>query len=331
MVRVSAPFKTAAIWLSLAALGWFLWEVRIGLLLALGAVLMAMMLHLIARLICRATRLPAGISLGVAVLLVLMALAVCVWLFEGRLIGQFGALVHQIEAGTHRLGPLQKLAGNAYASIGQFVPAVLSSGLTVLEFAVIMAISAIYIAAQPDMYRGGLVALFPRGLRLEADEAFKVVGAALQYWLLGQLIIMAIVGTLAYGGMALIGLPNPLALALIAGISEVVPYVGPFIGAVPAVLVALTKGFGPALWTLAVYIAIHIFEGYLIAPLLQRRFVHIPPALILMSILFNQFLFGPPGVMFAAPIAVLTYTAVKLLYMRDTLNERVELPQSIEI
>jgi len=330
MVRVSPTVKTASVWLSLAGSAWLVWELRIGLLLALGAVLAAMMLHLVERSICRVTGMRDSIALTLAVLLILIAFVVCGWLFEARLTTQFGQVIHQIQAGLRELGPFRSFAGNASTLIGQTIPTALSSGLVIAEFAVVVAIAAIYIAAQPDMYRRGLVALFPRPLRADVAEALKVVGAALQYWLLGQLIIMVIVGAFSYCGMLIIGLPNPLALALIAGIAEIIPYVGPFIGAVPAILVALTIGLAPALWTLAVYIAIHIFEGYLIAPLLQRRFVHIPPALILMSILFSQLLFGPLGVMFAAPIAVFTYTAVKLLYVRDTLNEQVELPERIE-
>lgn len=331
MVRVNPTVKAAAVWLSLAASVWLVWELRVGLLLALGAVLVAMMLQLVARLICHVTGMRESIALALAVLLVLIIFVVCGWLFEARLTAQFGAVIHQIESGLRQLGPLRPLAGNASSLIGQVIPTALSSGLVLAEFAVVIAIAAIYIAAQPDTYRRGLVALFPRPLRADVDEVLKVVGAALQYWLLGQLIIMVIVGALSYCGMLIIGLPNPVVLALIAGISEIIPYLGPFIGAVPAILVALTVGIVPALWTVAVYVAIHVFEGYLIAPLLQRHLVHIPPALILMSILFCQLLIGPLGVMFAAPIAVFTYTAVKLLYVRDTLNEHVELPKRIEL
>jgi predicted PurR-regulated permease PerM len=211
------------------------------------------------------------------------------------------------------------------------VPHALTSGLAVAEYAIVIAIAGIYMAAQPELYAGGLVLLFPPALRPDAEEGLQKIGATLTYWLIGQMIVMLIVGVLAYALMLALGLPNPAALALIAGLSEAVPYLGPFIGAVPAVLVALTIGFDNAMWTVAGYIGIHIIEGYLIVPLLQRRLVHIPPALILLSILVSQLLFGFVGIVFAAPIAVVAYTATSLFYVRNVLDERVNLPDDIPV
>ena len=166
-----------------------------------------------------------------------------------------------------------------------------------------------------------LVALIPRERHAEAAEALNVIAAALKFRLPGQLVVMAIVGVFCFIGLWFIGLPNPGVLALIAAASEAVPYLGPFIGAVPSVLVALTIGFCTALWAVAIFIAVHIFEGYLVVP-------SFPPAIILTSIFIDQFVFGLAGVVFASPIAVVVYTAVRLLYLRNTLKEQVELPSA---
>jgi predicted PurR-regulated permease PerM len=126
--------------------------------------------------------------------------------------------------------------------------------------------------------------------------------------------------------MLLIGLPNPIALALIAGLAEIVPYLGAFIGSIPAVLVAFNLGLGPALWTILAFLVVHLIEGYLAGPMIQRRFVRIPPALMLIGIMATGLVFGPAGVIVAAPLTVAIFVAVKLFYVRDTLQEETEMP-----
>jgi predicted PurR-regulated permease PerM len=116
-------------------------------------------------------------------------------------------------------------------------------------------------------------------------------------------------------------LPNPGALGLIAGLTEIIPYLGPFIGAIPALLVALTKGLIPALWTGGIYLGIHILEGYLVAPLIERRFVTIPPALVLLGITVSSLLFGVAGLVLAAPLTVVTYILVRTHYVENPLEQ----------
>jgi predicted PurR-regulated permease PerM len=121
-------------------------------------------------------------------------------------------------------------------------------------------------------------------------------------------------------------LPSPLALGAIAGLAEFVPYVGPIIAAVPAILVATTQGMHAVLWTAIAYIVIHQIEGNLIAPLIQRRLVFIPPAVMLLAIVTVLFVFGGFSVIFAGPMAVIVFVAVNKLYVRDSLGERTVLP-----
>jgi predicted PurR-regulated permease PerM len=133
---------------------------------------------------------------------------------------------------------------------------------------------------------------------------------------------MIITGVLTYIGLLLIGLPSPIPLALIAGIAEIVPYLGPFISAVPALLVALTVGgIWPAIWTACVYLLVHLVEGYIAAPLIERRFVTIPPALILLGLVAVELIFGTAGIVLAAPLTAVIFVLVKMLYVDDPLEE----------
>ena len=331
MAQAARTFQTAAIWIGLAAVAWLVWVARVAVILAFGAVVAGMLLHLLARVVRNMTRLAIGWSIALVTGLMFLLFAGAAWLFGSRLSAEFTDVLQKVQAGQHNLGPFQGILSGSSSFFRSLAPGALSSGLSVAEYGVVVVIAGIYLAAQPELYVRGIVALFPRAQRPKAQEALQTVGATLTYWLIGQLVVMVLVGVLAWLLMMAIGLPNPAVLGLIAGLSEIVPYLGPFVGAVPAVLVALTVGFDVTLWTVAGYTGIHMFEGYLVVPLLQRRLIHIPPALILVSILISQLIFGFVGIIFAAPIAVVAYTAVNLLYLRNVLDEEVNLPEDAPV
>jgi predicted PurR-regulated permease PerM len=108
-----------------------------------------------------------------------------------------------------------------------------------------------------------------------------------------------------------------------------VPYLGPFLAAIPALLVAVTKSPNAVLWTAVAYLLIHQIEGNLIAPIIQRRMVLIPPAVMLLGIAAMSYVFGVVAIIFAGPIVVVIFTAVSLLYVRDTLGEETALTDKL--
>ena len=95
----------------------------------------------------------------------------------------------------------------------------------------------------------------------------------------------------------------------------------------PALLVATTKGFDAIIWTGVAHLIIHQIEGQLIAPLIQRHMILIPPAVTLLGIVAVAYLFGSYAVVLAAPLVIAIFIAVKRLYIRDTLGEPTELPR----
>ena len=132
-------------------------------------------------------------------------------------------------------------------SVTAFFGRIFTFSATALEAVVIAVIAGIYIAAEPSLYRSGLIKLFPPEHREHARETAEAITTALRLRLLGQLIQMAIIGLLSGFAVWLIGLSLPIALGLIAGIAEFIPYLGPILAAVPAVLVAATLDYS-AVW-----------------------------------------------------------------------------------
>ena len=114
----------------------------------------------------------------------------------------------------------------------------------------VVIVAAIFIALKPDSYRNGLLLLFPAQQRGRIEETLDHTASALELWFLGQLISMAMVGFLMSVAFSWIGLPSAIGLGLIAGVAEFVPLLGPFIGAVPPLVLAIGAGTETALWTI---------------------------------------------------------------------------------
>jgi predicted PurR-regulated permease PerM len=191
-------------------------------------------------------------------------------------------------------------------------------GSAVLDLILVL-IAGIFLAADPATYRSGLAKLFPKGRQRQVFATLNASGGALRLWLLGQMISMTVIGVL-------VGVPSPLMLGLIAGLAEFVPVVGPFIAAVPGLLLALSEGPQTALWALLVYVVIQQFESNLVTPMVEKSVVAIPPAVTLFAVLALGVIFGPLGILLAAPLSVVLFVAVKKLYVRDALGHEVEVP-----
>ncbi len=112
-----------------------------------------------------------------------------------------------------------------------------------------------------------------------------------------------------------------LGLALIAGLLDFIPFIGPIIAAVPAVLLAFTLGPAAALWTAGLYLLVQQIQGNLLQPLVQKHAVDIAPALLLFSVGAAGLLFGILGVILAAPLTVVCYVLVRHLYVQAVLGK----------
>jgi predicted PurR-regulated permease PerM len=191
---------------------------------------------------------------------------------------------------------------------------------------VLVLIGGIYLAAQPDLYRRGIVQLVPPRGRELAGQALSDSGTALKRWLLGRLTAMAAVGILTGIGLSIIGVPSALTLGLLAALLDFVPFIGPIIAAIPAILIALTQSPEAALWTAGLYLLVQQLEGNIIDPMVQQRAVDLPPALLIFSLVAGGLLFGVIGILFAAPLTVVIFVLVKRLYVREALDTPTRVP-----
>ncbi len=212
--------------------------------------------------------------------------------------------------------------GGAAAAAATHGFAAISATLGVFANIGIILFVAVLFAVTPDIYVRGALYLVPKNRRARAREVVHEVGHVLRRWTLGQLVLMALVGTLTYAGLRAIGVQYAGALGLLAGGLTFIPFLGSLAAGVVAVLVALAQGPTVALYAAGIYAGVQIIEN-VCEPFVQQRAVYLAPALLLFSQVALGTLAGILGVVLATPLAAVIIVVVKMLYIEDVLGDEV--------
>ena len=219
--------------------------------------------------------------------------------------------------------------GNDNGDIGFDIPShllgVFSTTLGAITSLSLIVLIAIYFTLSPTTYVQNLLILVPRAQRKRAEEVMQAQTKSLRFWLLGRLASMVFVGVLTGVGLLLLGVPMAFTLGLIAGVATFIPYIGPILGAIPALMVALLQGPMVVLYVAILYLVVETAESSLIAPLANKKTVHIAPAYTVIIQLAGGVIAGIPGVIVATPLAVVAAVTIQLLYIEDALGEDVEI------
>lgn len=319
------------------------WVLRDVVLLIFFAALLAAAARGAADWIAEHTGMRVGWALAAVIVLSVVALgAVAYWAgprmadqireLVNRLTSEYGGLLQRFEGSS--VGGAVAKSGSA--TVPQDVagrvakPAVMVLGFSfeVAAGIVVLFVTSIYFAASPEVYVSGVVRLFPIPHRERIRQVMQELAHILRLWLLGQLVDMVVVGVLAAVGLWLVGVPVPFALGILSGLFTFVPYLGTLVSGVIAIAIGLSVSFSTALWALGVFTLCHIVEGYVVAPLVQKRMVELPPALTVLSMTVLGALFGTMGVILGTPVAAAGLVAVRMLYIGDVLGDHEsELPR----
>jgi predicted PurR-regulated permease PerM len=217
--------------------------------------------------------------------------------------------------------PWKDAAPWLFGSIG----GLFSSVVGVLGGALALFALAIFLALQPALYRDGALRLVPASRRARLAEVMDAIATALRGWLVGRAVAMVVIAAITWVGLAVIGTPLALSLALIAGVLNFIPYVGPLLAAVPALLVALAASPEQALAVAGLYWAVQLLENYVVTPVAQGKAIALPAAVLLVSQVGMGILLGGLGLLVATPLAVAVIVTVQALYVQDVLGEPVRL------
>jgi predicted PurR-regulated permease PerM len=326
--------KRVLIIAAIVALALILWRLSQILILVFAGFVVSMVLRALAEPLARATGLAHRWALASVVVVLLGLFATGVWFFGDRVAQQFDQIAAQVPQAWQRArGWLEQFQFGRYvldSLSGTFVGAGQAGGALArlasgtfgaVADAVIVLVVGRYLAAEPKRYRPGHVKHPPPSARARIGAAFDAIVEALKRWLLGQGMAMLAVGTMTGIGLWLLGMPMALGLALLAGVLEFVPYIGPFLAAVPAVLIAFALSPLDALYVLLLYWGVQQVENWALIPLIQKWSVDLPPALAILSLVIFGVLFGVPGIIVAAPLMIVVMILVQKLYVEGILGD----------
>ena len=319
---------SAARWVMVAclvvALFYLAWQVIDIFLLVFAALLVSLALHSLADPFSRLTGFPERYAVFPVALFTFGAILGAGFLFGSTIQAQTSELLRDLPTAWHTFQSrfhLQQMSNDILKQAEVVAPSgetVLSAiqGLTsnLLQLFVgifLVVVGGLYFAVDPALYRRLFLDLWPEAQQQLVSRKLDAISTDLRSFLKAQLISMAVVGVLTYIGLAALGIPSALALALFTALAEFVPMVGPVVSAVPALLMALTIGLDSALWTLVVFVGVQQAESNLITPLLQQRMVSLPPAVTLFAVVAFGNLLGPLGILLATPLTVLAFAALR--------------------
>ena len=178
---------------------------------------------------------------------------------------------------------------------------------------------AYYWLTERAAIKRAILRFVPRSRARQVNATWVNVEARLGGWVRGQLMVMLALAIMSGIAFVVLGLPNPILLAVLAGICEIVPIIGPFLAFLPALLVALTVDPGKALVLIPVAIVIQQVEGNILVPRIMSHSVGVSPLTVILGILIGSILYGPAGAFLAVPVAA----AIQVI-LNDTLHPALE-------
>lgn len=227
-----------------------------------------------------------------------------------------GMEIVQQKIGTHTL---QKLLDNLGSQLSGAASNIFGTAVNIfggIFSAVVILVISVYLVVQDKGIKKFLASITPLEHQAYVLSLAERIQQKLGAWLRGQMFLMLIVGALVFIGLSLLKVKFALTLALFAGLLEIIPYIGPVLGAIPAVILAFLQSPLLALLVIALFVIVQQLENYLIAPQVMKRVVGLNPLVIIISMIIGGKLAGILGVVVAVPIAAVISVFLSDLMIR---------------
>jgi predicted PurR-regulated permease PerM len=296
---------------------WFLYFIREIILQLFVALLLMTILEPFVALLMR-IKIPKALSVLITYILVLFLMGGMVALVAPTLVQQTTNFVYALPSYLANIGISSSISGDLTSGVltqlgaipGEVVNFTVSifsnfvSVVTVLVFAFYMLLTHDKLQEQAGFLFG----------ETRKEQIGRLIGAwenKLGKWARGQLLLMLSIGLGTYLGLVLIGIPFALPLAILAGIFEIIPILGPIVSAIPAIIIGF--GISPVigLGVTAVAFLVHQLEGYVLVPKIMEKSVGVSPLIILISIAIGAKLLGIMGVIISVPFVITLQVLIK--------------------
>lgn len=338
--------------LALIASCYILWQIRQALLLLFAAIVLATALNKLARYLQK-FRLKRSIAVLLSItFLVLIFVGIFLivvppfaeqfqqltqrapqgiarlnqWIdqIETRFSGQIGQRLPNLDINDiiQQLRPIfNQLVGGAGAFVGNTVGVVLSFLLVI--------VLTLMTLAEPLSYRKAFIQLFPSFYRRRVDGILDECEIALGRWVIGALISMSVITLLSLIGLSILQVPLALAHAVVAGLLNLIPNLGPGLSVIPPVTIALLDSPLKSGFVLILYFLIQQFESNLLTPYVMAQQVALLPAVTLIAQVFFATFFGFLGLLLALPLTVVAQVWIREALIKDILNQWHASPRNL--
>lgn len=335
-------------WISLASFAlsiYIFWRIRQVLLLVFTATILATVLN---RAVQRLQK--SGVKRSVAVLITIITVLGILVFFSVAifppLVAQSQQLIEKVPLGIERFNtwffewqerfsfsnPLlenirdsitrliqipQPLKNQIFSNFFTFFSSTVSTIVSIL----IVLILTIMLLANPQQYRKGFMRLFPASFRRRLDDILRSCEQGISAWSIGLLFSMSVISLFSGIGLLILGVPLILANALLAGLLNFIPNVGPIFSVVPPMAIALLDAPWKAIGVIILYVLIQQVETNILTPLVMQKQVSLLPAVTLVSQLIFAIFFGFLGLFLALPLTIILQVLVKELLVKNILDK----------
>lgn len=300
---------------------WAIYLIRDLILILFVALIFMSALNPLVRLFIK-LKLPRALSIALSYIIIIAIVGILIASIVPPLIEQTSRLVVTLPALLAQLFNITGIDKSVFESqLSALSTNVFSITLTAFDnfiTIIFLLVLTFYLLLEQNKLENRIASLFI-GREEKIRKSIIQIEEKLGAWLSGQLLLSVIIGVLSYTGLSLLGIPYALPLALISGIMEVVPVIGPIISALPAIAMALTIAPLLAVFVAAMYFVIQQFENHLIVPQVMKRVVGLNPLVVILAIAIGSRLLGFAGALLAVPIsAVLQIVATEIIKERKT-------------
>ncbi len=339
-----------------------LWGLKEIIILFFASIIIAMALCTITGKIKDIFKIPRGVSLIITIISILLISSISTVIIIPQFTSEFQELINQIPSAASKLWELSinlfyklseiiykdnvpnldditiltnklsmipdgaTLASGVTDSITKLINLASNVGVGIIQLFFIISVG-LMITLQPNSYREVAILLIPSFYRRRARTILLMCGNALTSWMAGVLLSSICVAILASIGLYLLGIKLVIANALIAGVLNVIPNVGPTISTIFPLSVALLDAPWKSLAVLGLYIVIQNIESYVITPSIMQKNVKLLPGLTITAQFIFTILFGPLGLLLAIPMAVVIQVFIKEIIIHDLLENNYFYPR----
>lgn len=321
---------------------YILWQIRQILLVVFAAIVLATVLNQFVKVLQK-IRLPRGIAIAISIIFLLTLFGGFASLVLPSLITQLRELSNILPNAVERMRywnnwllevipekVLEEIRSLSYLTqglqgwldrfLGNFF-VLLTSSLSIILTLLLFLVLTIMLLIDPSPYRQGFILLFPAFYRHRVNYILKECEISLVGWIKGTLLTMLAIALLSYIGLIIIGVKLPLINAVLAGLLEFIPNIGPTLSLLPPLLLALIDAPWKALAVVGLYFGIQQIESLIVVPMIMKTQVSLLPAVTLLAVVVFANFFGFLGLFLAIPLTIVLQIWIKEALVKDILNK----------